>query len=59
MQNIESNKLLFSGPLEFKLWVVKYSDQKWKRIDEWSAKSPKTPFLPKTDGYFKGFVVSD
>lgn len=28
-------------------------------IDEWSAKSPKTPFLPKTDGYFKGLVVSD
>jgi len=28
-------------------------------MNEWSAKSPKTPFLPKTDGYFKGFVVSD
>ena len=28
-------------------------------IYEWSAKSPKTPFLPKTDGYFKGLVVSD
>ena len=28
-------------------------------IDEWSAKSPKTSFLSKTDGYFKGLVVSD
>jgi hypothetical protein len=26
---------------------------------EWSAKSPKTSFLSKTDGYFKGLVVSD